>query len=239
VVYTPTTVWQGYRNASWERLLERGRKRAGEIAEAIAQETGRSLEGRRVLDYGCGVGRLTIPLAERCERAFGVDIVPSVLEEMRANAAREGLDNVEGLAPTRLGELAGRYDLLVSLHVLQHIPRGEGEQLLGRLVRGLAPGGVGYVNLVLRPEHPLRSVLRWSWRSPGTSPPRRNTHPLNPVRWARVLDLSYAYMVRRSYSLDRLGRVLAAEGVGEWHAHFNPGGGGRAFDAVALIFAKD
>lgn len=238
MVYTRDTVWKGFPYASWEKVLAKGHQRAEEIAAAIERETRTGIEGRRALDFGCGVGRIAIPLAERCEHVYGIDIATSMREQMSANAAHEGVSNIEALPPEALPSLAGRYDLLVSLHVLQHIRMREGEQLLRDLLRGLAPGGVGYVNLVLRPAHPLLSVMRWIWLSPRAWRPKRRLHPLNPVKWLRVLDTSYVYMMRRSYSLNRLGRVLAEEGIGEWHVHYNRGETGRAYDAAALIFQK-
>src|ERR1700678_3977041 len=42
----------------------------------------------RVLDYGCGVGRLVVPLARRSEKAVGVDVSPGMLAEARENCRR-------------------------------------------------------------------------------------------------------------------------------------------------------
>ena len=47
--------------------------------------------GARVLDIACGTGNVTIPLARRGARATGLDMMPHLLEEARARAAREGL----------------------------------------------------------------------------------------------------------------------------------------------------
>jgi 2-polyprenyl-3-methyl-5-hydroxy-6-metoxy-1,4-benzoquinol methylase len=52
----------------------------------------------------------------------------------------------------------------------------------------------------------------------------------------RGSGLSYLYMLTNSYSLHRLGRVLADEGITEWHArwHTQP-----VTDDVTIIFRKD
>src|SRR4051812_29064485 len=47
----------------------------------------------RALDFGCGVGRLTLPLSERYAAVVGVDIAPSMLARARERAA--GDDRVE------------------------------------------------------------------------------------------------------------------------------------------------
>ena len=40
---------------------------------------------RHALDFGCGVGRLLIPLGRRCDEVTGVDISSSMLAEARRN----------------------------------------------------------------------------------------------------------------------------------------------------------
>jgi len=126
------------------------------------------------------------------------------------------------------------------VHVLQHIRRRRGEQVFTQLVRGLCPGGVGWIGLVLRPPHPLASVLRHTWRAWGAERPKRKSGVYRPALDAlRVWDLSHLYMMRCSYSLDRLGRLLADEGIDNWYVRFNRGDTPRAFDAATVIFKKD
>lgn len=48
-----------------------------------------------VLDLGCGVGNLLIPLALRLSRACGVDYAAGMLEAAKANAAAYGAANIE------------------------------------------------------------------------------------------------------------------------------------------------
>ena len=238
MVYRTDTEWGRERYTTHEEVLQRGAKRVESIAEAIEEATGATVEGRTALDYGCGVGRIAVPLAERCERVYGVDLSPSILRETRANAERMGVDNLETLEVGRLDELAGRYDLLISLHVLQHIRTGDGERIFERLLAGLRPGGVGFVNVVVRPPRPLLRVMRWTFRPSHASRVHRRRHRLNPSNLVGAIDLSYAYMLRRSYSLDRLGRLLAAAGIDRWSAHYNLNPERHGFDAVALVFEK-
>jgi len=49
-------------------------------------------KGRRVLDVPCGMGRLTIPLAETGLRMTGVDLVPSYIRRARRDAKRARVD---------------------------------------------------------------------------------------------------------------------------------------------------
>jgi ubiquinone/menaquinone biosynthesis C-methylase UbiE len=55
---------------------------------ALAERLG-DLRGRRVLDVGCGTGRLSVALAERAgARVWGVDASPEMLEQATAKAPR-------------------------------------------------------------------------------------------------------------------------------------------------------
>jgi SAM-dependent methyltransferase len=53
------------------------------------------LAGKRVLDLGCGWGRLALLLAPSCGYVVGLDRDPALINEARERAARAGLVNVE------------------------------------------------------------------------------------------------------------------------------------------------
>lgn len=50
-----------------------------------------------LLDIGCGPGTIGLPLAERLQRVIGLDFSRRMLDELLANAATLGRDNVEAL----------------------------------------------------------------------------------------------------------------------------------------------
>ncbi len=52
---------------------------------------------KRALDFGCGVGRLTIPLSAVCKQVVGVDASPSMLREAAKNAKEAGAETIEFL----------------------------------------------------------------------------------------------------------------------------------------------
>lgn len=90
----------------------------------------------QVLDLFCGVGNFTLPLATRAKRVVGVEGDAGLVERARANAERNGLDNVgfhvanlyaDLERPPWLGE---HYDKVLldpprsgALEVLEHLPR--------------------------------------------------------------------------------------------------------------------
>jgi SAM-dependent methyltransferase len=53
------------------------------------------LDGRRVLDVGCGSGRLSFAAARAARQVVGLDRDPRLIEQARGRAAREGIRNTE------------------------------------------------------------------------------------------------------------------------------------------------
>jgi SAM-dependent methyltransferase len=105
----------------------------------------------RALDFGCGVGRLTIPLATRAGSVVGVDVSPSMLEEARKNCVERNLRNMEFVvSDDTLSKVPGSFDFIHSYIIFQHIPIKRGEELLQRLVDALAENGVGALILRMR-----------------------------------------------------------------------------------------
>ena len=102
----------------------------------------------RALDFGCGVGRLALPLARNFGRVVGVDVVPRMLELTRMNAAAANVSNIDlVLGDDTLSQVEGTFDLVNTYIVLQHIPLARGYALLRRLVDLISVGGIGSLQL--------------------------------------------------------------------------------------------
>jgi SAM-dependent methyltransferase len=90
-------------------------------------------EPKSALDFGCGVGRLTRPLAELTGDAVGFDVSSGMLAEARQYSAT-GAAFVD-IFPQR------QFDWVISLMVLQHITPTHGYEAVGKLLEAVAPGG--------------------------------------------------------------------------------------------------
>jgi SAM-dependent methyltransferase len=95
------------------------------------------------LDAGCGHGAETLWLAGHGWRVTAVDFAPAALHHGESTAAALGQDIAERIEWVE-GDLgvwappAGRFDLVISLHV--HVAASVGE-MVSRLASGVAPGG--------------------------------------------------------------------------------------------------
>jgi len=122
--------------------------------------------GMVVLDIGSGVGRLTIPAAERVGergRVVALDMQSSMLREVEKRAAERGLKNVStelgGIGRRSLG--AGVFDRALLVTVLGEIPKQEREPALRGVLESLKPGGVlSVTEIFLDPHYQSRATIR-------------------------------------------------------------------------------
>jgi SAM-dependent methyltransferase len=146
-------------------------------------ELGRPTSFNVALDFGCGVGRLTRPLADHFTKVYGLDIAPGMIDQ--ANEYQRGNPVCEFVVQDAddLRRFAdGSIDFVCCLLVLQHIPsRVAIETYLREFVRVLRPGGIAVVQLptfvpapaaptTLRARLALRTRLTTVLRSIGVAP---------------------------------------------------------------------
>jgi SAM-dependent methyltransferase len=106
----------------------------------------------KALEIGCGIGRLTIPMARRFADVVGVDIAPTMLSKLSTNAREAGLDNIRGMLSHEAWDKCGPYDFVYSLIVFQHIESWpEIVRYFSRISACLAPHGVCWVQFDTRP----------------------------------------------------------------------------------------
>ena len=101
--------------------------------------------GARVLDAGCGTGRVAIELARRGYQVVGVDVDGAMLA--RAREAAPELTWVEHdlatLDPQHVEAVGGGFDLVVAAgNVIPLVRPGTEQAVLARLAHLLAPGGL-------------------------------------------------------------------------------------------------
>lgn len=105
----------------------------------------------RALDFGAGTGRLSFALATEFAQVFAVD--PS--KPMRAELTRRAIDS--DLKISTSAELPeGRFDLVLSLLVLQHLPsRRNMQDTLKALLERVDWGGGFAIEIPVRPRKPI------------------------------------------------------------------------------------
>jgi SAM-dependent methyltransferase len=97
---------------------------------------------RRVLDWGCGCGRVTRYLLSRrpLPEVFGCDIDEEAVEWCRAHLAPGQFPVVAPTPPTPYAD--GTFDVVIGCSVFTHLSRSDQRRWLEEIRRILAPGGV-------------------------------------------------------------------------------------------------
>lgn len=109
----------------------------------ILEEHGATYAHGDCLDFGCGMGRLTIPLAESFARTVGVDVAGSMIGEARRHVPA-GVDCrfVVNPHPDLRGFASDSFDFVHSCLVLQHIPPDVSVSYVAEFLRVARPGGI-------------------------------------------------------------------------------------------------
>lgn len=129
-------------DAGWQELIDSGQNVHGEadLVAFLLADRG----GGRVLDAGCGTGRVAIELAGRGVSVIGVDSDPDMLTTAQDKApelrwAHCDLADARGLAAVA----PGPFDLvLLAGNVMIFLEPGTECRVLANLAERLAPGGL-------------------------------------------------------------------------------------------------
>jgi 2-polyprenyl-3-methyl-5-hydroxy-6-metoxy-1,4-benzoquinol methylase len=205
------------------RFFASGDEHVEALRSAVRQLLGVDLAPRAVLDYGCGVGRLLIPLARGAERAVGLDVSESMLMEARRNCEREGI-TAELRPASDLAGMRAQFDLVHSALVLQHVPVRTGERIIAQLAAAMRPGGIGAIHLQIGGAR-LPRLYNVVMKLPLAH---------NVLNALRGRPWSYPHMQMNVYDLSRIARVLRDCGVSTLDVSLAERVGG--YDACTLYF---
>jgi ubiquinone/menaquinone biosynthesis C-methylase UbiE len=157
--------WADKRHGRWDpdEFFATGEQDIGWLM-TCAKQLNLPRERRTVLDFGCGVGRLTRPLAAHFENYVGIDISESMLAQAREwnQACQRCRFVLNTTGDLRMFE-TGSVDLIYSRYVLQHLPSTElVRSYLREFVRIVGPDGLVVFQLPKRipPLHRLQPRRR-------------------------------------------------------------------------------
>jgi SAM-dependent methyltransferase len=95
--------------------------------------------GARLLELGCGMGRFTLPLAERGFQVTGADLVPELLDHLRESDPDGSIQTVCCDAAEIDRHATGPFDGAVGFFFLHHLE--DLEAVFAGVARLLRPGG--------------------------------------------------------------------------------------------------
>jgi ubiquinone/menaquinone biosynthesis C-methylase UbiE len=136
---------------AFARTVRRTRsEEAEELAECV---TAGLADARKMLaiDLACGPGTYTRPLAARVRQAIGADLTPAMVEKARAEAARDGIANIEFVCADiyALPFADGAAGIVSCGYAFHHMT--DPARALAEMARVLQPGGrVALTDIIVR-----------------------------------------------------------------------------------------
>ena len=107
------------------------------------------LSGEEVVwDAYCGIGTISLFLAQKAKKVYGVEIVPAAIEDAKINAKMNNMDNTEfyvGKAEEVIPSLYKEQGICADVMVVDP-PRAGCEEVLLRTFMDMAPEKIVYVS---------------------------------------------------------------------------------------------
>jgi ubiquinone/menaquinone biosynthesis C-methylase UbiE len=213
-----------------ERFFSSGQQHIHLMLQTVRALFDSDFKPRRSLDFGCGVGRLAIPLAAASESVVGADISKSMLAEAQLNCRQFGVENVTLVASDEaLSEIKGQFDFIHSYIVFQHIPPVRGEAIMRRLIDRLEEGGIGVLHFTYSDQQKSsrwKRLRKWAYMSIPFLFNLRNVFRGRPF--------NEPIMQIYTYNVNKLLDVLLEKGCHQCHLRFT----GHGHHGVILFFRK-
>ena len=153
------------------------------------------LDGRRVLDVGCGGGILADSMARRGANVLGIDLAAKPLKVAQLHALEAGTQGVEYrevAAEALAQEMPAQFDTVTCMEMLEHVP--DPSAIVRACAALVKPGGMVFVSTINRntkaflfaivgAEHVLKLLPK------GTHEYARFIKPSELARWSREAGL--------------------------------------------------
>lgn len=109
------------------------------------------LDGRRIVDVGCGGGILSEAMARKGAQVLGVDLAERSLKVAQLHAMEAGIDNVryrEVAAEVLADEQPGQFDIVTCMEMVEHVP--DPAAIVAACAKMVKPGGWVFLSTLNR-----------------------------------------------------------------------------------------
>ena len=165
-----------------------------------------SLQGKRVLDVGCGGGILAESMAGRAASVVGIDLATKPLGVARLHALDAGVTNIDyrEIAVEALAvEEPAHFDIVTCMEMLEHVP--DPASVVMACSRLVKPGGWVFFSTIHRnPKAFLMAIVGAEYMlgllPKGTHEYSKFIRPSELARWAREAGLNLVQSRGISYN---------------------------------------
>jgi len=109
------------------------------------------LDGRRIVDVGCGGGILSEAMARKGAQVLGVDLAERSLKVAQLHAMEAGIDHVhyrEVAAEVLADEQPGQFDIVTCMEMVEHVP--DPASIVAACAKLVKPGGWVFLSTLNR-----------------------------------------------------------------------------------------
>jgi 2-polyprenyl-6-hydroxyphenyl methylase/3-demethylubiquinone-9 3-methyltransferase len=159
------------------------------------------LDGKDVLDVGCGGGILTEAMARRGARVTGIDLSEKALSVAQLHLHESKLDiRYEKIA---IEDCGGEFDVVTCMELLEHVP--DPASMVASCARLVRPGGHVFFSTINRnPKSYLFAVVGAEYvlglLPKGTHDYQRFVKPSELSAWCRAGGLSSEELIGMTYN---------------------------------------
>ena len=171
----------------------------------IKKQCGGSLEGKRILDVGCGGGILSESLALEGATVVGIDLAEAGLEVAKLHLLESGLDiDYQFISAEELAESESEsFDVIACLEMLEHVPDPSLViEACSKLVK--TDGRVFFSTINRNPKSYFFAIVGAEYvlnlLPKGTHNYEKFIRPSEIDEWARLYDLSISSMIGMTYN---------------------------------------
>ena len=171
----------------------------------IKKQCGGSLEGKRILDVGCGGGILSESLALEGATVVGIDLAEAGLEVAKLHLLESGLDiDYQFISAEELAESESEsFDVITCLEMLEHVPDPSLViEACSKLVK--TDGRVFFSTINRNPKSYFFAIVGAEYvlnlLPKGTHNYEKFIRPSEIDEWARLYDLSISSMIGMTYN---------------------------------------
>ena len=171
----------------------------------IKKQCGGSLEGKRILDVGCGGGILSESLALEGATVVGIDLAEAGLEVAKLHLLESGLDiDYQSISAEDLAEKETEsFDVIACLEMLEHVP--DPSLVIEACSKLVKPQGKVFFSTINRnPKSYFFAIVGAEYvlnlLPKGTHNYEKFIRPSEIDEWARSSDLSISSMIGMTYN---------------------------------------
>ena len=189
---------------SRQEFFASGEQYVNEIFGVISSNIDGGFSPSLGIDFGCGVGRIVIPLSKRCGRVIGVDVSPSMIVEAKRNCVLFNVTNVDFV--NELAKIEQKVDFINTYTVLQHIRKDIGMDIIDEFIEKLNPSGIACIQF---PYFSRRSMMKRILK------PIVDRSGLARKMYNAIImkDAKAPYMMSTDYDITEILRLLSEKNI--------------------------